>query len=133
MLILSVLVSLLAAPVPTAEGPLTASSRVEATIRLWHQAGLFDGAALVAKDGAVVWAGGFDPADRIWAVPNDADLRFPIASLTKQFTAARSYGLGSASPHGTGRVTEIHPGTSPGGRSTDRVFWAARARRSPVE
>ena len=49
-------------------------------------AGLFDGVALVAHEGGVVWQGGVGLADRDTGVPNAADLRVPIASLTRSMS-----------------------------------------------
>lgn len=48
----------------------------------------FTGAVLVAKKGKVVYQKAFGAANREWNIPNTVDTRFPIASLTKQFTAA---------------------------------------------
>lgn len=62
-------------------------SSIEATVQAWHAAGLFDGAVLVAHEGELVWQGGAGFADRAWRIPNAADVVYPIASLTKQFTA----------------------------------------------
>lgn len=56
---------------------LTAAAQVE------H----FSGAALVAKDGKIVFAKGYGLADASSAILNAADTRFLIGSLTKQFTA----------------------------------------------
>lgn len=48
----------------------------------------FSGAVLVAKKGEILYQKAFGLANREWNIPNTADTRFPIASLTKQFTAA---------------------------------------------
>ena len=48
----------------------------------------FTGALLVAKKGKVIYQESFGMANREWSVANTLDTRFPIASLTKQFTAA---------------------------------------------
>lgn len=53
----------------------------------WHDAGEFDGLALVADAGEVVCRVAVGPADRSWETPLDVNACFPIASLTKQFTA----------------------------------------------
>jgi CubicO group peptidase (beta-lactamase class C family) len=52
----------------------------------WHDAGLFDGVVLVSHKGKT-WTGSAGFAIREWRVPNTPETRFPIASLTKQFTA----------------------------------------------
>ncbi|MEZ5065916.1 MAG: serine hydrolase domain-containing protein [bacterium] len=72
---------------PTLARAETLADRLESAARAWHEAGQFDGAILVARDGEVVWEGGFGPANREWDIPNAPGVRYPIASLTKQFTA----------------------------------------------
>ena len=48
----------------------------------------FHGVVLVAKDGNILYEEAFGYANREWLIKNTLDTRFPIASLTKQFTAA---------------------------------------------
>ena len=48
----------------------------------------FTGGVLVAKKGKIIYQEAFGMANREWNMPNTIDTRFPIASLTKQFTAA---------------------------------------------
>ena len=69
------------------EPSIPTAARVEAAVRAWHEAGRFHGAVLVADRGEVIWEGGFGPAVREWECPNGPTVRYPIASLTKQFTA----------------------------------------------
>lgn len=66
--------------------PAEIGARLEAVVQAWHRAGQFDGAVLVA-DGGRVWNGASGDAVREWRVPNSPSTRYPIASLTKQFTA----------------------------------------------
>ena len=70
---------------------LHAQTDIKATclslVNAWHEAGEFDGLALVAKDGEPVLRVAVGLADRAWDTPLTADACFPIASLTKQFTA----------------------------------------------
>ena len=47
----------------------------------------FNGSALLARDGEVLYEGGVGMADEAKGVPNTAATRFRIASITKQFTA----------------------------------------------
>ncbi len=54
----------------------------------YHEIGQFDGAWLVADSGGVVAKGGLGKANREWSVPNTADTKFNLGSITKQFTAA---------------------------------------------
>jgi CubicO group peptidase (beta-lactamase class C family) len=48
----------------------------------------FHGAVLIAKKNEIIFQKAFGYANREWSVKNTTDTRFPIASLTKQFTAA---------------------------------------------
>ena len=47
-----------------------------------------NGAILIAKKNDVVYQNTFGYANREWQIKNTLDTRFPIASLTKQFTAS---------------------------------------------
>ena len=47
----------------------------------------FNGAVLISKDGKIIYQNGFGSANREWSVPNTTYSKFPIASLTKHFTA----------------------------------------------
>lgn len=47
----------------------------------------FTGAVLVAKKGKIIYQDAFGNANREWNLANTMDTRFPVASLTKQFTA----------------------------------------------
>jgi CubicO group peptidase (beta-lactamase class C family) len=57
-------------------------------IKPYLEAESFSGSILVAKDGTPVWRESFGAADREWDVPNTADTKFRLGSITKQFTAA---------------------------------------------
>ncbi|GAB4195231.1 MAG: serine hydrolase domain-containing protein [Thalassobaculales bacterium] len=48
----------------------------------------FSGSVLVAYEGRPIFRDSFGLANREWQIPNAADTRFRIASLSKQFTAA---------------------------------------------
>jgi CubicO group peptidase (beta-lactamase class C family) len=50
-------------------------------------AGWFQGAVLVARRGTVIFSKGYGLADAARGIPNTAQTRFRLASLTKQFTA----------------------------------------------
>ena len=50
--------------------------------------GQFNGSALVAWDGEVLYRGGWGEANMEWKVPIAADTKFRLASVSKQFTAA---------------------------------------------
>ena len=47
----------------------------------------FNGSVLVVEEGKVVYKKGFGMANMEWDIPNEADTKFRIASITKQFTA----------------------------------------------
>lgn len=47
--------------------------------------GLFSGAVLVADEGKVIFSEGFGLANREWNIPNTADTKFRLASISKQF------------------------------------------------
>ncbi len=65
----------------------TTGQQINELLRAYHEAGMFDGAALVAESGNIVFQGGFGLADRGWSVPNTSDTRFAVGSLGKLFTA----------------------------------------------
>ncbi|CAN5316618.1 hypothetical protein BH09BAC6_BH09BAC6_09600 [soil metagenome] len=48
----------------------------------------FSGTVLVADKGKIIYKKAFGYADREWKLPNTIDTKFPICSITKQFTAA---------------------------------------------
>ncbi|GAB3303991.1 hypothetical protein GCM10027348_32470 [Hymenobacter tenuis] len=64
-----------------------AQSRLESILEAEYQAGHFNGAALVVRQGQVVARVNWGTANRQFAVPISNSTRFPIASLTKTFTA----------------------------------------------
>lgn len=87
MLIPSLMLSAaLQEPVQT-EAPKPQAERLSEIVQAWHEAGEFDGLALVAQDGEIVAELAVGTAHRGWEVPHRADAVFPIASLTKQVTA----------------------------------------------
>jgi CubicO group peptidase (beta-lactamase class C family) len=57
---------------------------LKASLRLQH----FNGAALVAKDGKVIFAKGYGMADAEHFIANGPDTKYLMGSVTKQFTAA---------------------------------------------
>jgi CubicO group peptidase (beta-lactamase class C family) len=60
---------------------------VDALLASYHDAGLFNGAALVSDHGKVMLKKGYGFADFEWKIPNTPDTKFRIGSITKQFTA----------------------------------------------
>lgn len=64
------------------------AASIAALVSAYHDAGRFDGSVLVSDGGAVVYSGGVGMASVEWGIPNAADTRFRVGSVTKQFTAA---------------------------------------------
>lgn len=52
-----------------------------------YKKGSFNGSALVAHRGEIIYKKSFGYADRAWRVPNRPDTRFMLGSNTKQFTS----------------------------------------------
>lgn len=63
------------------------SRKIEELLALCHQHGQFNGAALVAENGKVIYKKGFGLASMEWNIPNQPDTKFRLGSITKQFTA----------------------------------------------
>ena len=49
---------------------------------------LFNGSVLVAENGKVIYKKGLGLAQMEWNIPNTADTKFRLGSITKQFTSA---------------------------------------------
>lgn len=60
--------------------------RLEQQAKAYADDGRFAGSVVVARDGKIVYAGGFGKADEEWGIPNAPDTKFKIGSITKQFT-----------------------------------------------
>jgi CubicO group peptidase (beta-lactamase class C family) len=63
------------------------AAKVQEVLTLAHKYRIFNGSALVAENGKVVYTGGFGMANMEWGIPNTPDTRFRLGSITKQFTA----------------------------------------------
>ncbi len=63
------------------------AAELDAFVQKSNQDGVFDGAILVAQDGQVILSRGYGYADRFKQIPNTAETKFRLASITKQFTA----------------------------------------------
>ncbi len=76
-----------ATPVPTSAPAPTPTATPDLETRLDRLLGTdFNGAALVAKDGEVLYAKGIGMADDAARLANTPETRFRIGSITKQFT-----------------------------------------------
>src|SRR5688572_8682128 len=64
------------------------AAKIQEVLSLAHKYRLFNGSALVAQNGKVVYKGAFGMANMEWGIPNTPDTRFRLGSITKQFTAA---------------------------------------------
>ncbi len=63
------------------------SKKIDEVLSLAHKYRLFNGTALVAENGKVIYKKGFGLANMEWGIPNTPDTRFRLGSITKQFTA----------------------------------------------
>ncbi len=80
-----------ATPVPPTAVPTqdlkSLGAELDALMQEKHNAGLYDGAVLVAKDGQVLLSQGYGYADREKKIPITPQTKFHVASITKMFTA----------------------------------------------
>jgi CubicO group peptidase (beta-lactamase class C family) len=81
------LVALALSPAALAQGGDKAA-RIDEYLTRANKTGQFNGAALVAENGRVIYKKGLGLANMEWNVPNEVDTKFRLASITKQFTAA---------------------------------------------
>ena len=63
------------------------AARIQEVLDLAHKYGQFNGSALVAENGKVVYKGAFGMANVEWGIGNTPDTKFRLGSITKQFTA----------------------------------------------
>jgi len=64
------------------------AKKIDKLLQTYHDIGQFNGVALVAQDGKVVYEKGFGMANFEWQIPNTPNTKFRIGSVTKQFAAA---------------------------------------------
>ncbi|MEM8484897.1 MAG: serine hydrolase [Bacteroidota bacterium] len=72
-------------------GPAAAqkkATQIDRLVAAYHDYGIFNGTVLVAEKGKVLFKKGYGMANMEWDMPNEADTRFRLGSITKQFTAA---------------------------------------------
>lgn len=85
--VLSALLNLLAVPASAqVSGPY--GPKLQRIVQAYSDAGLFQGAVLVAMDDQVIYRDAFGLANAEWNIANTPETRFSIASLGKAFTAA---------------------------------------------
>ncbi len=63
------------------------AAQIDALLAQYHEYGLFNGSALVAANGSVIFKKGYGDANMEWDIPNEPDTKFRLGSITKQFTA----------------------------------------------
>lgn len=63
------------------------AAQIQEVLTLAHKYRQFNGTALVAENGKVVYKGAFGLANMEWNIPNTPETRFRLGSITKQFTA----------------------------------------------
>ena len=63
------------------------AAKIDQLISLYQKYGQFNGSALVADNGKVIYRKGVGLANMEWDIPNTPDTKFRLGSITKQFTA----------------------------------------------
>jgi CubicO group peptidase (beta-lactamase class C family) len=63
------------------------SQKIDEYMNKCYELGLFNGSVLVAEHGSVILKKGYGYANIEWKIPNEADTKFRLGSITKQFTA----------------------------------------------
>ena len=61
--------------------------QIDELLSLYHKYQQFNGSALVAENGKVIYKKGLGLANMEWNIPNEPDTKFRLGSITKQFTA----------------------------------------------
>src|SRR5262249_53764373 len=69
-------------------GETSQSERFDRLVARYYRSGFINGAVLVAEHNKVVYSKGFGYADMNRQTANTPEMKFDIASITKQFTAA---------------------------------------------
>ena len=62
-------------------------AKIDQLLALYTKYDQFNGTALVADNGKVIYKKGFGLANMEWNIPNTPDTKFRLGSITKQFTA----------------------------------------------
>jgi len=63
------------------------AKQIDELLTTYNRYGQFNGAALVSENNKVILKKGYGLANMEWNVPNQADTKFRLGSITKQFTA----------------------------------------------
>jgi len=65
----------------------TKVDKIKELMSAYAELGKFNGSILVAVDGQVIYKGGYGLANMEWDLPNEANTKHRLGSVTKQFTA----------------------------------------------
>ena len=63
------------------------AKKIDELLSKYAEYGQFNGAALVAENGKIIFKKGFGLANFEWEIPNQTDTKFRLGSISKQFTA----------------------------------------------
>lgn len=63
------------------------AQQIEHLLAKYNEYGQFNGSALIAENGKVIFKKGFGSANMEWNIPNQTDTKFRLGSISKQFTA----------------------------------------------
>lgn len=63
------------------------ADRIDKLMSRYHEYGQFNGVALVAENGKIIYEKGFGYANMEWKIPNTPNTKFRLGSLSKQFTS----------------------------------------------
>jgi CubicO group peptidase (beta-lactamase class C family) len=63
------------------------AAKIQELLTLAHKYRQFNGSALVAENGKVIYKSAFGMANMEWNIPNTPETKFRLGSITKQFTA----------------------------------------------
>lgn len=63
------------------------AAKIKQVLELAHKYRQFNGTALVAENGKVIYKGAFGMANMEWSIPNTPETKFRLGSITKQFTS----------------------------------------------
>lgn len=63
------------------------AKQIDELLSKYNEYGQFNGSALVAENGKVIFKKGYGSANMEWNIPNQPDTKFRLGSVTKQFTA----------------------------------------------
>lgn len=82
---ITVIILLMAQSIVVAQ---TKAAKIDEVLTMANKYRLFNGSALVAENGKVIYKKGFGMANMEWKIPNTPETKFRLGSITKQFTSA---------------------------------------------